>query len=137
MSPSRQRHTEDDRGDIKIMLAVLAPVLVLFVGLVVDSGGLLLERNEARWAAEQAARAAAQQIDSGSSLTGNAIGINATRAAQAAQDHLALAGVQGTVTPVGTSELRVDTTTAYHPIFLPMEISCSGSATVHLTQEES
>nr|BFF19754.1 hypothetical protein GCM10025730_32750 [Promicromonospora thailandica] len=51
-----------ERGEINILAAGMVPALIIAIGLVVDGGGRLHAEDEAEYAADQAARAAAQQI---------------------------------------------------------------------------
>lgn len=134
LAPMSRRR--DDRGDVKILFAGLVPALLLVVGLVVDGGGILQARMDAQWAAEQAARAGAQEISGNGYLTGGATGAHVERAGRIALEHLAVAGMRGTARRDGPDALRVDATTTYRSIFLPMvEVECDGSATVVLARE--
>jgi Flp pilus assembly protein TadG len=82
------------------LLLVTAGAFTLLLGLVVDGGAAIDARREAARTAEQAARVAADQLDTDSVRTG---GADVATAAAAAAGHRYLAGVdaQGSVRVVG------------------------------------
>ncbi|HJV12272.1 MAG TPA: pilus assembly protein TadG-related protein, partial [Propionibacteriaceae bacterium] len=60
---SRLPEEHRDKGAVTLMTVVFAPVLIFFVwGLIVDGGGMLTADQRADNVAEDAARAAGQQI---------------------------------------------------------------------------
>lgn len=52
-----------DQGSVTIWMLLLAPVLFVFAGLVLDGGRVITARQEAANLAEQAARQAVDQLD--------------------------------------------------------------------------
>lgn len=127
---------EPDRGGITLMTVVLAPVMILFLwGLVVDGGGLLAAKQEANHVAEDAARAAGQEIIGPLAARGIDTVVAPIRATSAAKIYLAEAGVEGDVIPTGPRTLTVNTRVVYTPTLLPLGTSVvTGQATVNLNR---
>ncbi|WP_125775606.1 pilus assembly protein TadG-related protein [Antribacter gilvus] len=110
----------DERGEVSILAAGLIPALIIAIGLVVDGGGKLHANDEAQYAAEQAARAAAQQIGIAAAMNGDAPRIDPAAAINAANANLAAAGVQGNVVTVDGATVTVRAQVTYQTRFLPM-----------------
>lgn len=116
-------------------LSTLAILMVM--GLLVDGGGALNAANRATSLAQEAARTAGQQIDPAQAIEGTAITIDPDAAAAAAQDYLAAAGVQGTVTVTdGGLSILVTVNDTYDTFFAQFvgkgTIHVTGTATAHL-----
>ncbi|MFF3735320.1 TadE/TadG family type IV pilus assembly protein [Streptomyces sp. NPDC002476] len=126
-----------DRGSTTVFFALSTIAILMVIGLLVDGGGALNAGNRATSLAQEAARAAGQQIDPAQAVEGTAITIDPDAAVGAAQDYLAAANVQGTaaITDGGRS-ITVTVTDTYHPHFAQLvgkgTISVTGTATAHL-----
>ncbi|MDN5725740.1 MAG: pilus assembly protein [Propionibacteriales bacterium] len=107
----------DQRGASNTLMAVvLAPALLLGVGLVVDGGGKLNAVREADAAAQEAARAGA---DAGAvSLVGGGV-VSKDAAKRAASAYLADAGVTGTVSVEGRT-VTVTATKEYRTMLVSL-----------------
>jgi uncharacterized membrane protein len=116
----RSRTERTERGEINILAAGMVPALIIAIGLVVDGGGRLQAEDEAEYAADQAARAAAQQIRIDRAQLGLPPEVDPVRATQAAADTLAALGVQGGVTAVNGATVNVGTQLTYETTFLTL-----------------
>jgi Flp pilus assembly protein TadG len=141
----RGRRGDGQRGEINILVAGLVPALIIAIGLVVDGGGRLQAGDHAQYAAEQAARAGAQEQDISEAQYGRPPRLNPGAAAAAAEANLAAAGVPGRVDYVQDASIRVSTTVTYRTKFLALigirSLSAEGSAEARavrgITQEGS
>lgn len=96
-------HHDSERGSVTAFVAVVAVALVLVAGMAYDGGQIIAAQARARGAADQAARAGAQEIDiSHLRSTGEAT-IDATRAVAAAEDYLVRSGTAGEATADGNT----------------------------------
>ncbi|MBL0887324.1 pilus assembly protein TadG-related protein [Myceligenerans indicum] len=137
--------TASQRGEINILVAGLVPALIIAIGLVVDGGGRLQAADEAQYAAEQAARAGAQEQDISEAQYGRPPTLDPAAAAATAEAHLAAAGVRGQVVYVQDASIRVRATVTYETKFLSLigipSLSAEGSAEARavrgITQEGS
>ncbi len=113
------RRERDDRGSVSVFYIVAITGITAIFGLVVDGGRELQAREQASSAAEQAARAGAQQIKVSTSVRGDRAVANPAQAKNAAQLYLSAAGVTGTATlsNAGTV-ITVTTSVTYTPVFL-------------------
>lgn len=109
-----------DRGSLSLFFVIVAVALFLIVGLVVDGGGKLNALEHARDVAAEAARSGAEAVQADAAIRGQGAAIDPLQAQQAAQAYLSAAGVQGTVKVISGTQLEVDTTTSYTPVFLSM-----------------
>lgn len=105
----------DERGSVTAFVAVVAIALVLVAGMAYDGGQIIATHAQARSDAAKAARAGAQQIDTGR-LRADHETVLAPRAAErAARDYLARAGSSGRVTVQGpTVTVTVSLTCPMH-----------------------
>lgn len=134
-----------ERGEVNILVAGLLPALIIAIGLVVDGGGRLQAGDHAHYAAEQAARAGAQEQDISEAQYGRPPTLNEAAAVAAAEAHLAAAGVTGRVDYVEGARIGVSTTVTYDTKFLALigisSLSAEGSADARavrgITQEGS
>ena len=88
------RERRGEQGTVSVLVVMCIPALILVLGLVVDTAGKNDERDRAAWTAEQAARAAAEQIDLGAVRQGQPTGYDLD-AAQAGFDAVVLAAGAG------------------------------------------
>jgi hypothetical protein len=107
---------DSDRGSISLFVVVIAIVLFAAIGLVVDGAGKVRAIQHADNAAQEAARAAGQQLEIPNAVRGGAPVLDTEAAAIAARAYLSSAAVQGTVSVSGTT-ITVDTSTVYKPVF--------------------
>ncbi|XSS45266.1 pilus assembly protein TadG-related protein [Propionibacteriaceae bacterium Y2011] len=96
------------------MAAIIAPAMLIMVGLVVDGGGQLGAVRQAEAVAAQAARAGAD-AGAASQVAGGSVGTTAARTA--AEAHLRAAGVSGDVV-VQQNQVVVRTTVTHQTVFL-------------------
>ena len=95
------RQTPDRGSAIVAYMLVMVVVLFAFAGLVLDGGAALTARGQAADTAQQAARAGADALDSGS-LRSGALQADPSAAAAAARAVLSAAGVDGQVEVAGS-----------------------------------
>lgn len=129
-----RRH--NDRGSISVWVATATIVMVILVGLAVDLGGQVHAQQRAHNIAAQAARAGGQQVQAAPAVEGRYVALDTTAARHAAQQYLAAAGVDGTVTVTGGTTLTVRITDTYIPTFLSMvgigDLTVTGDASARL-----
>ncbi|MFG2645918.1 TadE/TadG family type IV pilus assembly protein [Streptomyces sp. NPDC048370] len=126
-----------DRGSLSLYFALSTLAILMVMGLLVDGGGALNAANRATSLAQEAARAAGQQLDPAQAIEGIAITIDPDAAVGAAQDYLAAAGVQGNVTVTdGGQTITVAVTDTYNTFFAQFvgkgTITVTGTAQAHL-----
>lgn len=106
----------DERGSITPMFVVFVPALILVIGLVVDGAGKIQANEHAQSIASGASRAAANALASQVVVNGG-LGLDTTRARNAALDYIDTAGMNGTVTVTG-NEIQVTVGTSYATKFI-------------------
>jgi Flp pilus assembly protein TadG len=118
------------------MLAVLMVALLALAGLVIDGGRKLNEAENAYAIAQEAARAGAGQVDTSVAYGSGVFRVDQARAITAAQDYLASAGYQGSVTADGTDAIRVSVTVTQQTAVLSLigidTMSSTGTAVASL-----
>lgn len=102
---------------MSLLLVVAVFGLFIAVGLVVDGGQKLRASQRVDDVASEAARAAVQSIQPGSTVRGLRPQVNASAARQAAQQYLRRAGVPGSVT-ITAGRVQVQTSSSFTPSFL-------------------
>ncbi|MEU2391868.1 pilus assembly protein TadG-related protein [Streptomyces sp. NPDC007369] len=132
----RIRHA-GDRGSLSPFYAVSAIGIIMIMGLLVDGGGALNATNKATGLAQEAARAAGQQLNVPAAVQGTEITVDPDAAVGAAQDYLAAQNVSGTVTITdGGQRLEVTVHDTYNTLFAQFvgrsTISVSGTAHARL-----
>jgi Flp pilus assembly protein TadG len=108
-----------DRGSVSLFLVVAVLALFVAVGLVVDGGQKLRATQRADDAAAEAARAAVQSVQPGTTVRGQAPQVDPAAAVRAAQAYLSAAGVSGTATAAG-DRVQVTTSSSFTPAFLSL-----------------
>lgn len=127
----RDRDGED--GRVTAFVVVTVTGLLLVAGLVLDGGNALAARSRAIGIAEEAARAACQQIDLAAYRAGQGLVLDRDTAEAAARAYLAAAGATGTVTSTA-DEVRVTATLTTEPQLLgvigigPFDVDGIGAA---------
>ncbi|MEA2703142.1 MAG: hypothetical protein QOD63_1087 [Actinomycetota bacterium] len=123
--------TPKDEGSITLFVVIIAMALFVVIGLVVDGAGKTRALQHADHAAQEAARAAGQQLLVPQLVTGGAPVPDTARAARAARAYLRAADVTGTVTVTGAT-VTVRTNAHYDPIFVSIigvgRMTVTGSA---------
>lgn len=115
------RNIHRDNGIFTLMTVAMAPVLIFFVwGLVVDGGGMLAADQRADAIAEDAARAAGQQIVRPLGMRGIDTVVDPITAMAAAKAYLLTAGVDGEVIPTSPRTLLINVRILYHSKLLPV-----------------
>ena len=112
-----RRRPGDQDGSVSLLLVVAVFGLLIAVGLVVDGGQKIRSSQRADDVAAEAARAAVQSIDPGTTIRGQRPRVDERSARTAAQDYLRRAGVSGSVT-VGDGRVQVRTSSTFTPSFL-------------------
>lgn len=129
-----RRHNE--RGSISIWVVTATIVMMTLVGLAVDLGGQVHAQQRAHDVAAQAARAGGQQVEAAPAVEGRYVALDTAAARRAAEQYLAAAGVEGTVTITGGTTLVVRVTDTYEPTFLSMvgigDLTVTGDASARL-----
>ena len=129
-----RRHNE--RGSISIWVVTATIVMMTLVGLAVDLGGQVHAQQRAHDVAAQAARAGGQQVEAAPAVEGRYVALDTAAARRAAEQYLAAAGVEGTVTITGGTTLVVHVTDTYEPTFLSMvgigDLTVTGDASARL-----
>ena len=129
-----RRH--DERGSISIWVVTATVVMVTLVGLAVDLGGQVHAQQRAHDVAAQAARAGGQQVEAAPAVEGRYVALDTAAARRAAEQYLAAAGVEGTVSITGGTTLVVRVTDIYEPTFLSMvgigDLTVTGDASARL-----
>lgn len=137
-TPARRRFQDDDRGSLSLFVVVAFTALLITIGLVVDGGGKIRALQRADAVAAEAARAGGQAIVASTAVRGRGAVTDPAQARIAAQTYLASAAVPGTVTIVNGTQLRVQTSITYQPVFLGMvgvgTLTSTGEAEVRLAQ---
>ncbi|WP_067431164.1 pilus assembly protein TadG-related protein [Nocardioides jensenii] len=131
-----QRHVHDERGSISIWVITATLAMMILVGLAVDLGGQVHAQQRARDVAAQAARTGGQQVQAAPAVEGRYVALDTAAARQAAEEYLAAAGVEGTVTVTGGNTLTVNVTDIYEPMFLSLvgvgNLKVTGDASARL-----
>ncbi|CAM5290101.1 membrane protein [Streptomyces spiroverticillatus] len=122
---------------MSLFFAVATIGVLTVMGLLVDGGGALNAGNRATSLAQEAARAAGQQLDPAQAVQGTAITVDPDAAAGAARDYLAAANLQGDVTVNdGGQTLTVTVHDTYTTVFGALvglaTINVTGTADAHL-----
>jgi Flp pilus assembly protein TadG len=129
-----RRHNE--RGSISLWVVTATIVMMTLVGLAVDLGGQVHAQQRAHDVAAQAARAGGQQVEAAPAVEGRYVALDTAAARRAAEQYLAAAGVEGTVTITGGTTLVVRVTDIYEPTFLSMvgigNLTVTGDASARL-----
>ncbi len=106
------RWVADEEGAITVFVVALTLALMLVAGLVYDGGRILAARQQARDLADNAARAAAQQVDLDALRRGAAPSLDPLSAEVAARDYLTATGHDGDVVVTGDGvQVTVSVTT--------------------------
>ncbi|HEY9564851.1 MAG TPA: pilus assembly protein TadG-related protein [Nocardioides sp.] len=131
-----QRRTYDERGSISIWVITATLAMMILVGLAVDLGGQVHAQQRAHDVAAQAARTGGQQVQAVPAVEGRYVALDTAAARQAAEEYLAAAGVEGTVTVSGGNTLTVNVTDIYAPTFLSLigvgDLKVTGDASARL-----
>lgn len=124
-----------ERGSVSVWAATASVIIIICVGAAVDLGGQVRAQQHARDVAAQAARVGGQYLDA-SAVQGRYPSIAVGQARSASEDYLAAAGVTGSVTISGGTEIRVSVTDTYDPLFLGIvgigNLTVSGDATARV-----
>jgi Flp pilus assembly protein TadG len=137
VQPARAR----DRGSISLFLAIFAVAALALLALLVDGGTAINARERAADIAEQAARAAANQIDVADLRSGNpqvmigpgaCVAADSTVAQYQAASHLA-ASVHNCDAPVGATSATVQVSVQTRPLIPLMfgNFTMTASATAY------
>lgn len=121
---------ESEDGFVAVWVAIFAAVIVAGGGLLYDVADKANETRRATMIANEAGRAAAQEL-SADVISGAGFSLDTATAADAARAYLSAAGVQGTVTVKGT-EVIVTAQVPWQPSMMPMPSdTLTGTATIN------
>lgn len=130
------QRTHDERGSISIWVITATLAMMILVGLAVDLGGQVHAQQRAHDIAAQAARTGGQQVQAAPAVEGRYVALDTAAARQAAEQYLAAAGVEGTVTVTGGNTLTVSVSDIYQPTFLSLigigDLKVTGDASARL-----
>jgi len=139
MPRARLHRGDRELGSVSLFFVMVTLALLVIIGLVVDGGAQIRNRQRADTSAQEAARAAAQAVNPAAAINGDGAQIQLGTAQAAAQQYLASAGVQGNVTTTGGTTVHVHTTTTYSPAFLGVigvgSLSASADADVRVVRQ--
>ena len=125
-----------DRGSVSLLLAVWVIAILAVIGLAVDGGAKVRAIQRADNIAAEAARAAGQAINPTLAVPGTKQVLQADQAKAAGEAYLAAAGVQGSVTVVNNTEVRVTVTISTNTVMLSIiginQTTATGQATAQL-----
>lgn len=131
--------TDSDRGSVSLLFVTVTVALLLIIGLVVDGGAQIRNRQHADTTAQEAARAAGQAVNPAAAIAGDGAQVQLGAGKAAAQQYLTAAGVGGTVTTTGGTTVHVHTTTTYSPAFLGIigigSLTASGDADARVVRQ--
>lgn len=135
MHPWQERLTSE-RGYVALWTVVIGGALMSVGGVVYDAADKANEARRVTLVANEAGRAAAQEI-SPEAISGRAVTIDPARGASAARDYLQATDVDGTVSVEGT-QVVVHTNSQWSPKIMPVlqPETLTGSATVDLEHVE-
>ena len=127
----------DERGYVAAWTAVIGAALILVGGVVYDSADKANEARRVTLVANEAGRAAAQEVSS-DVIAGSRATIDSGRAAQAARDYLSATGVDGNVSVSG-SQVTVTTSAPWSPKIRPVlqPDTLTGTAVIDLEQVDA
>ncbi len=139
MPRARLHRGDRERGSVSLFFVMVTLALLVVIGLVVDGGAQIRNRQRADTSAQEAARAAGQAVNPAAAINGDGAQLQLGTAQAAAQQYLASAGVQGSVTTTGGTTVHVHTTTTYSPSFLGVigvgSLSASADADVRVVRQ--
>jgi len=139
MPRARLHRGDRERGSVSLFFVMVTLALLVVIGLVVDGGAQIRNRQRADTSAQEAARAAGQAVNSAAAINGDGAQLQLGTAQAAAQQYLAAAQVQGNVTTTGGTTVHVHTTTTYSPLFLGVigvgSLSASADADVRVVRQ--
>jgi Flp pilus assembly protein TadG len=130
------RRGAGDQGSITLMLLVLFVALIALAGIVIDGGAKLNQAENATAIAQEAARAGAGMVNQANAYSTGSFTVDQGEAIAAAEQYLASAGYQGTVTAVGNDSIEVTVTVTSPTRVLSIigidSMTSTGSATAAL-----
>lgn len=128
----------DDRGSVSVWVVLMVMALTLVVGISVDLSGQINAKRLAEEVASAAARAGAQEVDQSTYFTSGRAEVNAAQAKAAAMKYVRQSGMTGSARIESGTDLVVDTTAVYRPIFLSAaginSLTVTGSARAHVVR---
>lgn len=132
---SRWRVPRGDAGQVTVVVVVSVAGLFLFAGLVIDGGLALAGKVRAADAAQEAARAACQQVDLDHLRATHHLRLDSAAASSAAHERVAVVGDSARVSVDG-DRVRVDITHTQRTQVLSLiglgAIETTASATAHI-----
>jgi Flp pilus assembly protein TadG len=99
-------------------MALIVMVMTMLIGIAVDLSGQVNAKRLAGDVAAQAARVGGQQVNESQYLADGSVAVITAQAKSAALAYVKGAGLKGSVSIESGSELVVNTTATYQPVFL-------------------
>ncbi|WP_156466222.1 hypothetical protein [Janibacter sp. Soil728] len=112
------RRLADESAYVAVWTVVIGSALMLAGGVVYDSADKANEARRVTMVANEAGRAAAQEVGSGV-IAGSSADVDPIRAAQAAREYLAATGIDGDVSVSG-NQVTVTTSQRWAPKIMPV-----------------
>ncbi|EKA60569.1 hypothetical protein B277_12066 [Janibacter hoylei PVAS-1] len=125
----------DESGYVAVWTVVIGGALMVAGGVVYDSADKANEARRVTMVANEAGRAAAQEITS-DAISGRAAQIDPSRAAGAAREYLDATGMDGTVSVDGTT-VTVTTSQPWSPKIMPVLQPDTLTSTVEVDLERA
>ncbi|MDN5716267.1 MAG: hypothetical protein L0G89_03440 [Janibacter sp.] len=116
--PDMTRRLSDESAYVAVWTVVIGSALMLAGGVVYDSADKANESRRVTLVANEAGRAAAQEVSS-EAIAGTSAHVDPSRAAQAARDYLAATGITGDVSVSG-STVTVTASQPWSPKVMPV-----------------
>nr|WP_241755811.1 pilus assembly protein TadG-related protein [Actinomadura sp. RB99] len=133
----RLHRAQPERGSVSVFAVIIALVVVVFFGAVVDFEQILEARQDANTAAQEAARAGAGRVDRDRAYDRGQFLVDRESAIQAARYYLRTSGYTGTVASAGRRSIRVHVSVTRPARFLSLigvsTLHADGEATANLT----
>lgn len=108
----------DESAYVAVWTVVIGGALMLAGGVVYDSADKANEARRVTFAANEAGRAAAQEVNP-DVISGSSARVDPFRAGQAARDYLSATGIDGDVSVSGT-QVTVTTSQTWSPKIMPV-----------------
>jgi Flp pilus assembly protein TadG len=130
------KRSAGDQGSITLMLLALFVALIALAGIVIDGGAKLNQAENATAIAQEAARAGAGMVNQANAYSTGTFTVDPAQAIAAAQQYLANAGYQGTVSQPAADSIQVTVTVTAPTRVLSIigidSMTSTGSATASL-----
>ncbi|WP_238146582.1 TadE/TadG family type IV pilus assembly protein [Ornithinimicrobium murale] len=111
-------HPEPERGAVSVFVIMMATIVLIVMGVAVDTAGHIHAMQEARSVAREAARAGGQHLQIPTAVRGEGAVVDPSVASAAANAYLESAGIGGSASVTGPESIHVTVTSTYDTTFL-------------------